>query len=96
MNHTILLVGSLSNDLFRVAKLAQRNSKKAACRFLQEAKRWSAQLENDHHTADYIAKVVKDISSRSENDISPESAETYLMYGILLQNYTKHLREKKD
>lgn len=45
-NETKLLVGSLSNDLFRVATLAQRGSL--------------------------------------------EAAERYLMYGVLLQNYTLH------
>jgi len=86
VNDTKMLVGSLSNDLFRVASLAQRGSTKAASRFLQEARRWSDDLKS-HDVAGYIKKLAEDVSSRSDDDISLSSAERYLMYGILLQNY---------
>ncbi|KUK79857.1 MAG: hypothetical protein XD95_0071 [Microgenomates bacterium 39_7] len=89
MTEIKMLVGSLSNDLFRVASLAQRGSTKAAIRFLKEAKRWSKDLQ-EKPTATYINKIAKDISSRDKDDISEESAEQYLMYGILLQNYSLH------
>ena len=39
-----LLVGSLSNDLLRVAILQQRGSTVAAARFLAEAKNWAQPL----------------------------------------------------
>lgn len=89
-----MLIGSLSNDLFRVASLSQRGSTQAAQRFLLEAKRWAKPLK-EHKIAPYIAKIASDITERNENDISIESAEKYLMYGILLQNYSLHNLAKK-
>lgn len=84
-----MLTGSLSNDLFRVASLAQRGSNKAAVRFLKESKKWSKQLRNQE-VAPYIKKIAQDISSRKDDNITAESAEKYLMYGVLLQNYCLH------
>lgn len=81
-----LFVGSLSNDLFRVASLAQRGSNSAAQRFMKEAKRWAEPLQELKVPA-YIAKIANDISSKSNDAISIEQAEKYLMYGVLLQNY---------
>jgi len=89
MNDTKMLIGSLSNDLFRVATLTQRGSLKGAQRFLLEAKRWAEPLK-DKNIPPYIAKIACEIFERDEKDISIESAERYLMYGILLQNYTLH------
>ncbi|KXK08920.1 MAG: hypothetical protein UZ21_OP11001000479 [Microgenomates bacterium OLB22] len=82
---------SLSNDLFRVASLSQRGSHQAAQKFLIEAKRWALPLKN-HVTPNYISNIVRDVSSRTDSDISLASAEQYLMYGILLQNYTLHAK----
>ena len=84
-----LLIGSLSNDLFRVASLAQRGSNKAASRFLSEAQRWSKDLQKQN-VPRYVANIVVDISNRNSLDISLSSAERYLMYGVLLQNYALH------
>ena len=86
-----MLIGSLSNDLFRVASLSQRGSHQAAQKFLIEAKRWASPLKN-HPTPTYISNIVNDISGRTDSDISLESAEQYLMYGILLQNYSLHAK----
>lgn len=86
---TLLLVGSLSNDLFRVASAAHRGSDKVAVRFLTEAKRWSEPLMRSG-VKPYILDIANDISSRESADISLESAERYLMYGVLLQNYALH------
>ena len=83
---TAALIGSLSNDLFRVATLSQRGSIRAAQRFLLEAKRWARVLK-DREVAPYIMHIADDVSSRDAKDTSLESAERYLMYGILLQNY---------
>lgn len=91
MTEVQMNVGSLSNDLFRVAKLAYRGSDKAAQRFLQEAKRWSAPLQQSD-AKKYITDIARDISLRDDNDISIESAERYLMYGVLLQNYALHIQ----
>ncbi len=89
MTDAKMLAGSLSNDLFRVASLSQRGSNKAAARFLKEAKRWSRQLQ-EKNSDKYIKKIAQDITLRKDNDISEESAEQYLMYGVLLQNYCLH------
>lgn len=94
MNDTLLLAGSLSNDLMRVAALAGRGSDRAAKRFLQEAKVWSGQLEQQP-TAHYIQKIAANISSRDDDDISASSAEYYLMCGVLLQNYCLHAQRQK-
>ncbi len=89
MTDAKMLVGSLSNDMFRVASLSQRGSKKAASRFLAEAQRWSKDIEK-LELASYITKLATDISNRDTTDTSLASAERYLMYGVLLQNYALH------
>ncbi len=89
MTETQMLIGSLSNDLFRVASLVQRGSTKGALRFFEEAKRWSAQLD-DKKMKPYIRNIVEQINLARMNDLTLESAEMYLMYGILLQNYSMH------
>lgn len=73
-----MLAGSLSNDLFRVAALAQRGSTQAASRFLAEAKRWALDLQTKP-VAGYIKKIAEDISSRHDTDILESSAERYLI-----------------
>lgn len=90
MNDTKILIGSLSNDLFRVANLAQRGSHEAASRFAQEAKRWATPLQ-ECDTRDYIKNIAIDVLKHDTDKISVELAEKYLMYGILLQNYALHL-----
>jgi len=89
MSDDLMLVGSLSNDLFRVASSAQRGSDKVALRFLTEAKKWAEPLSRSN-VRQYIVDIAKDISSRENDDISIDSAERYLMYGVLLQNYALH------
>lgn len=86
MTNTQLLVGSLSNDLFRVASLTQRGSNKAANRFLREAVRWAEPLQK-LDVANYIVDIANEVCAKRDGDISIESAEKYLMYGVLLQNY---------
>lgn len=93
MTDTQLLIGSLSNDLFRVATLTQRGSIQAALRFLKEAKRWSILLQ-EKDVAGYIVKIAKDVSAQKDDHISIEVAEQHLMQGVLLQNYALHLGEK--
>jgi hypothetical protein len=96
MNETQMLIGSLSNDLLRVASLTQRGSVKGAIRFFKEAKRWSEQLHDkqtklhDKQTKQYIKNIVNEIRHANVQDLTLESAEKYLMYGILLQNYSLH------
>jgi hypothetical protein len=94
MTDTQLLVGSLSNDLFRVASLTQRGSTKAVLRFLQEAKRWSVPLQ-EQVVAEYIIKIAKSVSDQTGTNISMAEAERYLMSGALLQNYALHAGKVK-
>ena len=89
MTDTKLLVGSLSNDLFRVANLAQRGSSIGAIRFLKEAKRWAQPLKLQS-VPEYVRNIATTISQESSTKISTSQAERYLMYGILLQNYALH------
>lgn len=91
MSTVKLLTGSLSNDLFRTANLTFRDAKKGASRFLLEAKRWSEELEKSK-TKKYIKKIAKEISQADTNNITIESAEKYLMYAVLLQNYTINIK----
>jgi hypothetical protein len=83
------LTGALSNDLFRVVSLQQRGSLAAAERFLQEAKRWANPLRQ-HKVKNYIIDIATDIDMADVQDISLKKTERYLMYAVLLQNYTLH------
>jgi hypothetical protein len=94
MTDTQLLVGSLSNDLFRVASLTQRGSLVAAARFLEEAKRWSVPIQK-HKVKQYILNIAQIISSKQKEDLSLELAEQCLMYGVLLQNYAVQIAKQK-
>lgn len=85
-----MLIGSLSNDLYRVASLTFSGSTKSAVRFFQESKKWSNQLTHQD-TADYIKKIIDDINTTNENQLSIEKAEALLMYSTLLQNYSLKL-----
>ena len=89
MTDVQLLIGSLSNDLFRVASLTQRGSTKTATRFLHEAKRWSNSIQ-DHKVPLYVQSIANQVSDYTEELIDIETAEKYLMYAVLLQNYTLH------
>ena len=86
-----MLIGSLSNDLYRVASLAHRGSKKAAIRFLNESKRWVNELSS-HKLERYITNIIQDLESDDTTDISEERAEKLLMYSVLLQNYALHTK----
>ena len=63
--------------------------KEVVDRFLKEAKRWAEPLQ-ELKVAKYISDIAKDVSSIEDDDISMKTAEKYLMYGILLQNYSLH------
>jgi len=90
MNETQMLIGSLSNDLCRVANLVQRGSEKGAARFFLEAKRWNSQLMTKE-LKPYIQKIVADIDA-SDEILTMEKAEKLLMFSILLQNYSVYNR----
>ena len=88
MTETQLLIGSLSNDLLRVANLIYRGSEKGANRFFTEVKRWNNQLK-DKNLKPYIKQIITDIDLIDE-ELSMPIAEKFLMYSILLQNYSVH------
>jgi len=89
MSDTKQLIGSLSNDLFRVASLQQRGSTKAAQKFLEEAKRWAQPL-SVLETKKYIKAIAQDVLEFKTSELTLEQAEKYLMFGVLLQNYALH------
>lgn len=91
MTETKMLIGSLSNDLLRVANLTGRNSQKAADRFWKESKRWTAELSTKPLKR-YIKNIILDINSDNDLSVSREKAEKLLMYGVLLQNHSLQLR----
>lgn len=95
MNKTQLLIGSLSNDLYRVANCRVNGSKESAIRFAKEAKRWAVPLQKEE-VADHIKKIAREISSTSSKSISLKKAENYLMYSILLQNYILYTLKKSS
>lgn len=82
-----MLIGSLSNDLYRVASLMSRGSQKAANRFWQESKKWSLELSNQSLDS-YINDIIIDLNSDNDPNVSQDKAEKFLMYGTLLQNYS--------
>lgn len=90
MTDTKMLIGSLSNDLYRVAGLINRGSDKAALKFWQESKKWSSQLKN-HSLEKYISDIVFDLDGKNEVIFSQSLAEKLLMYSVLLQNYALHI-----
>lgn len=90
---TKLLIGSLSNDLYRVACLIQRGSVKGAEKFWIQAGRWVKELD-DANLKPYIRKIILDIKARlNSNSFSLETAERDLVYSILLQNYGMRYKE---
>lgn len=91
MNNTRLLVGSLSNDLFRVASLTQRGAKKSSARFVQESKKWVKPLLKKN-VPQYIKDIAEDVAN-SDNEVNMQQAEKYLMYAVLLQNFSLHLTQ---
>lgn len=93
MPNTKLLIGSLSNDLYRIACLTQRGSVKGAEQFRAQAGRWVNELDSAN-LKPYIRKIILDVKARQNSSLlNMESAEKYLMYSILLQNYSLKYNE---
>ena len=90
MTNKKILIGSLSNDLYRIANLTGRGSHRAADRFWQESKRWALELSKQKLKG-YVENIVSDLNSDKELSVSQEKAEKLLMYSVLLQNYSLHL-----
>ena len=90
MNETNLVIGSLSNDLLRVANMIARGSNKGALRFFAQAQKWNCQLKKAPLKT-YIQKIIADIDSENAAKIlNMAKAEKFLMYSVLLQNYSLH------
>lgn len=88
MNDTNLLIGSLSNDLLRLATFTH-NGSPSARRFLTEAKRWALPLQNADIPL-HLTKIARDITLAPQTLPNLAQAERYLMYSVLLQNYALH------
>lgn len=88
MSEINLLLGSLSNDLMRVASLIQRGSEKGAEKFYEQAQRWLVQLDG-MNVKPYIQKIITDLLINKQS-LDLVTADRFLMYGILLQNYSLH------
>lgn len=90
MTETKILIGSLSNDLFRVANMIYGKSS-AAETFFHEMFRWVKNLDTTS-VKPYIQAILRDLKSHEHHPkYTEERAETYLMYSILLQNYSLHM-----
>lgn len=91
MTETKMLIGSLSNDLSRVATMTYRKSSSAEI-FFHEMFRWVNKLDTDS-VKPYIQTILRDLKSHeSHPKYTRERAETYLMYSIILQNYSLHMK----
>ncbi len=90
MTETKILIGSLSNDLARVATMIYRKSSGAEI-FFREMFRWVNKLDTNS-VKPYIQTILSDIKSHEKYpQLSHERAETYLMYSTILQNYSLHM-----
>lgn len=85
MNEQLLLIGSLSNDLLRVANSIERGSIKAAEKFWQQGQVWLKDLIK-YQNKPYISKILTDLQNDDFSPTDKIKAEKYLMQSILLQN----------
>ena len=92
MTETKMLIGSLSNDLARVANMMYKKSSSTEV-FFHEMFRWVHGLDTGRMKP-YIQNILADIKSHEKHpQFTEERAESYLMYSTLLQNYTLHIVE---
>ena len=89
MNEQLLLIGSLSNDLLRVANSIERVSTKAAEKFWQQGQVWLKDLIK-YPNKPYISKLLTDLQNDNFSATDKIKAEKYLMQSILLQNAALH------
>lgn len=86
-----MLIGSLSNDLLRTATMIHGKSPTAKV-FFREIFRWVHALDKAS-VKPYIQTILKTLESHEGNpQYTDDRAETYLMYSILLQNYSLHMK----
>jgi len=89
MNNQQVLLGSLSQDLFRIANFIQTGSIKSAERFWQETKRWIADLKRENNPI-YIDRILSDLDKMDFNPASLEQGEKILTYGVITQSLAVH------
>ncbi len=92
MNKQLLLIGSLSNDLLRVANSIERGSIKSAINFWNQGQVWLNDLIK-YPNKSYIKKILMDLKNDNFSATNKIKAEKYLMQSILLQNASLHFDE---
>ena len=85
MSEQQILLGSLSQDLFRIANFIQTGSIKSAERFWQETKRWITQLKKEDNPA-YLDRILTNLDKINFNPTSLEQGEKILTYGVITQS----------
>ena len=91
MNEQLLLIGSLSNDLLRVAKSIERGSIKSAEKFWQQGQIWLKDLIR-YNNKPYINKLLLNLQNDHFSPTDKNKAEKYLVQSILLQNAALHFQ----
>lgn len=90
MTDTRMLLGSLSNDLYRVATSLNRKSYAVSDKFWLEAHRWTEELLRAK-TPPYIARILRESDGEDTVVCTDDQAEKLFMYSILLKNYALHV-----
>lgn len=88
-----LLIGSLANDLFRVAQLIVRQSYPNAERFWQESQVWVNDLLSNQSLPETIKTIIKKRVQIKQFLPSDDFAEEALTDGVRLQNYFLHMAD---
>ena len=83
--NNILAIGSIAQDLKRVASFIGRDSVAGAYRFLQEAKNRISDI-NTAKLPVYVITYIKAVERLDEKDEPRELAEQALTIGCILQN----------
>lgn len=86
MNNKIILE-SMSMDLLRVALGLNRGSYKMASRFFKEALKRNSEIDKTT-LRPYLTKILNKVTTHDSENMK-ESAEDFLMYSILIKNYTR-------
>jgi hypothetical protein len=84
-----ILLGSLSQDLFRIANFIHTHSKRSANRFWQEQKRWLKELEKEK-LAPYLLKIIHELKALDFDATSLAQGEKLLTYGVIIQSLACH------
>ncbi len=89
MNEKQVLLGSLSQDLYRVAHCIQTGSTRSAERFWQESARWIQDLKQ-HDNPSYLDEIFSSLEEISFDPQSIEQGERILTYGVITQSLAVH------